>query len=312
LEHLTNIAFIKVTYSDHEDLRFKDSSVVISRGSFPMKNSDTGTFNLRLKGKTEGLLTVDMELHTKVVPAVKLSHILTESPQLRYTAFHLASPSPEEVADDSAPKVDSFFDLKSIRDIYSTNHYEGDAVTRFQVTLPATAKQGSLIHDVGGLRGVSIKCPPLGRSPIVNILVPTFCLEGVPEVRAIEYSDRIGKPVRVQVDLKNTDWQPGNRVETNLALGPTKRPKRVSFICPKFGSGAGRLVMVVINRDDDYNLAMTAGSGTGSGLQHRKGGGGSGLIDASDSEYLGYGEEHSKIDDHTISWEDSPMKPATN
>ena len=311
MEHLTNIAFLKVTYNDLEDLRFKDSSVAISRASFPMKNSDTGTFNLRLKGKTEGTLTVDMELHTKVVPAVKLSHILTESPQLRYTAFHLASPGPEEATDDSSPKVGSLFDLKSIRDIYSTNHYEGDAVTRFQVTLPATAKQGTLLHDVGGLRGVSIKCPPIGRSPIVNILVPTFCIEGVPEVRAIEYSDRIGKPVRVQVDLKNTDWQPGNRVETNASLGPTKRPKRVSFICPKFRSETGRLVMVVINRDDDYILAMSAG--TGSGLQHKKGGGGSGLIDASESEYLGYGDERmGKIDDHTISWEDSPMKPATN
>ena len=59
----------------------------------------------------------------------------------------------------------------------ATNHLDGDPVTRFQVT---NAQAGSILNNVGGLKSVSIKLPTLTRSSIVNVLVPTFMLEGHP------------------------------------------------------------------------------------------------------------------------------------
>ena len=141
------------------------------------------------------------------------------------------------------------------------------------MTLPYDAKPGGMLNNIGGFEGVNIKVPSqVSRSPIINVMVPKFCLAGVPECRDLGLQER-GKFSRVEVDLRDTDYQTGDRIQmtvdvvipvrklpaSNSRLDdllhalqvPTTVKRDVAFLCPDFPQGStSRKVMVVVNRED--------------------------------------------------------------
>jgi len=301
-------SYLKITYSDQEDLASPESLRTLSTAAFPMNNADSGVLSLNLNGKTSNVLSFEMELRTKMLPAVTLKEVRKESRQLRYSAFTITT----IVATDE-DNIPSLFDFKNLREVFATNYYEGDPVTRFQITLPVNATAGSIISDVGGLKGVSIKCPALTRSPIINVMVPTFMLEGHPEVKALDFVKVSGhgqKPVRVAVDLKNTDWGPGQLVEINVPVGTLGKSRVLTFVCPRFNpKNENRIVMVVIRRDDEY-------FGSSAHVDHRT------SLDGSVGDQLNLDHVHNldqdfdhhqvtegsnTQDSHKVTWETSPM-----
>ena len=263
-----------------------------------MNNADSGVVSLKLKGKTTGTLSLEMEMHTKILPAVDIRDVWKESKRLRATPFTLTTVNATEEED-----LPSLFDFKNLREVFALNYFEGDLTTRFQVTLPANARAGSIIHDVGGVKGVSIKCPALTRSPIINVLVPTFILSGVPEVKALDFVDKsyhgVGKPFRVPVDLKNTDWQPGQKVDIKSLVGTLGKSKVLSFVCPKFDPKSNsKVVMVIVNRDEEYFGAQA--------LTHTdRSAGDNGGADG--DFHMDHGLEAAD-GGNKIRWEDSPLK----
>ena len=283
---------LKITYSDQEDLASSDAIINLSTGAFLIDNADSGIVTLNLKGKTSGVLSFEMEIRTNILPAVTIKSIKREARNLRYSAFSLTTVNATD--EDNIP---SLFDFKNLRGVFATNHLDGDPVTRFQVTLPTNAQAGSILNNVGGLKGVSIKLPTLTRSPIVNVMVPTFMLEGHPEVKALDYSEKhgAGKPVRVAVDLKDTDWSFGQKVDVLTPVGPLGRLKMLSFVCPRFNpkSGSSRVVMVQINRDDEYFGIATTGSSSTHTFED-------------DELHHNYGSHAGE--EQKVSWEVSPLR----
>lgn len=210
-----------------------------------MSNLDSGTIRLKLDGKTFGHLTCEITLTTRILPAVQIVDVMRQSPTLANSAFTLASLLGGDVME--------LFHHKQRHDTYTTNYLEGDSVTRVQITLPDTARSGAIISDIGGIKGLTIKCPPLTKSPIINVLAPTFSLQGIPEVRAaIENGCSHGRMVRIRVSVPDVHTA-GHTVEWWLAEGVVGNsiPLKIVFTCPIL-SKHSRYVMVLVPHQDPY------------------------------------------------------------
>ena len=227
--------------------------------------------NLRLSPNRPAAL----QMHSKISPPVDLKMIRNRDPSLVYLPFFSSSmfmaDNLAEGEDEGKSHMEAF-DFKSIKEIYSTNYYEGDAVIRLQITLPYDAKPGGVLYNIGGYEGINVKVPSqMGRSPIVNVMVPKFCLLGVPEVRDMGLNER-GKYSRVELDLKDSSAQAGDRIVMMLEVPITMRKpvgssrleelqyavkapqfvtREVSFLYPRFPEGSSsKKVMVIVNREE--------------------------------------------------------------
>jgi hypothetical protein len=124
---MVRYSYLKITYGDQEEIDGSRPLNLISGASFPMNNADSGVVSLKLKGKTTGTLSLEMEMHTKILPAVDIRDVWKESKRLRATPFTLTTVNATEEED-----LPSLFDFKNLREVFALNYFEGDLTTRFQ------------------------------------------------------------------------------------------------------------------------------------------------------------------------------------